>query len=88
MLLDSTLGNVEGFHISIVESNPVDNKHYIIFSKVITSAHKSQSSPPTGLQVLDNLCFWAARMALCRPDQDQRAPVLQKNLFDPGNGHI
>ena len=27
-------------------------------------------------------------MALCRPDQNQRAPVLQKNLFDSGRGHI
>ena len=88
MLLDFKLGNVGGLNVVIVESSPMKNRHYTIFSKVNTSADKSRSWPPTGLCEVDDLCFCAARMALCRPDQDQCAPVISKNLLNPGNRHI
>ena len=56
MLLDSTLGDVEGLNASIVESNPVDKERYTIFSKVNISADKSRFWPHTGLRAIDNLC--------------------------------
>ena len=57
MLLDSRLGNEAGLNATIVESDPVNSRQYVIFSKVNASAGQSRSRSLTDLRVIDDLYF-------------------------------